>query len=109
MHLLFRCPRKTCGTHFLIEYEKVRNSRETWFTQTKTFPAIHKKATIAKGVSDLSPRFVEILQQAAFADSQNLDELSGIGYGKALEFLIKDYCIHKNPEKSEVIRAAFLG
>ena len=54
MHLLFRCPRKTCGTHFLIEYEKVRNSRETWFTQTKTFPAIHKKATIAKGVSDLN-------------------------------------------------------
>ena len=52
---------------------------------------------------------MKILQQATVVDSQNLDEVSGIGYRKALEFLIKDYCIHKNPDKAAAIRASQLG
>ena len=34
----------------------------------------------------------------------NLNEIAGIGYRKALEFLIKDYCIDKNKEQEEKIK-----
>jgi len=108
MQLLFRCPRRTCGTHFLVEYEKVHRGTGCYAAR-KIYPMIHKEALIAEGVSGISPRFVKILQQATIADSNNLDEVSGIGYRKALEFLIKDYCIHKNPDKAAPIRASQLA
>ena len=37
------------------------------------------------------------------------NEIAGVGYRKALEFLIKDYCIHKTPEKSDIIKRTNLG
>jgi hypothetical protein len=108
MQLLFRCPRKSCGTHFLVEYEKTY-SGSGYYAAKKIYPNIHKEAAIADGISSISPRFVKIMQQATIADSQNLDDVSGIGYRKALEFLIKDYCIHKHSDKAVDIRASQLG
>lgn len=32
----------------------------------------------------------------------NLNEIARIGYRKALEFLIKDYCIDKNKEEEKI-------
>jgi hypothetical protein len=32
-----------------------------------------------------------------------------VGFGKALEFLVKDYCIRRDPTKAEEIRKCFLG
>ena len=36
-------------------------------------------------------------------------EICGVGFRKALEFLIKDYAKFKNPEESEQIERKFLG
>ncbi len=107
MQLLFRCPRNTCGTHFLVEYWKVQGG--SWYSAKNIYPKIHKDAPVANGILDISPRFVKILQQATKADSQNLEEVSGIAYRKALEFLIKDYCIHKSPAKASDIRTSKLA
>jgi hypothetical protein len=60
-------------------------------------------------VASLSPRFVEIFNQALRADSLSMTEVSGIGLRKALEFLIKDYLIHKEPSAKEQIEAMFLS
>jgi hypothetical protein len=38
-----------------------------------------------------------------------LFDICGVGYRKALEFLIKDYLIKKTPEKGESIKKKFLG
>lgn len=38
-----------------------------------------------------------------------LTEISGMGYRKALEFLIKDYAILRWPDDAEVIRKMTLG
>lgn len=43
----------------------------------------------------ISPRFVTIYEQAMRAAQMGYDELVGMGYRKALEFLIKDYLIGK--------------
>lgn len=60
-------------------------------------------------IEKLSPQFAKIYNQALAAESYGLDEIAGIGYRKALEFLVKDYCIHANPDKEEEIKAARLS
>jgi len=37
-----------------------------------------------------------------------LTEIAGLGYRKALEFLTKDYAIHKNPDDKEKIEKQWL-
>ncbi|WP_338843010.1 hypothetical protein WEU39_06440 [Pediococcus pentosaceus] len=60
-------------------------------------------------IAELSPKFVSIYDQAFDAESKGLDELSGMGYRKALEFLIKDFLIHKYPDKKANIERNVLG
>ena len=55
------------------------------------------------------PRFISIYGQATEAEGRGLHELSGVGYRKALEFLIKDYLTQKHPQDAEVIATIFLG
>lgn len=43
------------------------------------------------------------------AESLTLDRIAGIGYRKSLEFLIKDYLIHKFPEETEAIKSMALA
>lgn len=60
-------------------------------------------------IEKLSPQFVEIYNQSASAESAGLNQISGIGYRKALEFLVKDYRIYKEPDKRDAIENAFLS
>lgn len=46
------------------------------------------------------PEFINILEQAMEAESFGLDKLAGMGYRKALEFLVTDYLISENLEKA---------
>jgi len=57
----------------------------------------------------LSPAFVQIFGEAEFAEQEELMQICGVGYRKALEFLIKDYLIKKKPDKEEFIKKKFLG
>ena len=60
-------------------------------------------------IKNTSPNFVKIYNQAYAAEAQNLDEIAGIGYRKALEFLIKDFLILQNPNKDDAIKGTPLG
>lgn len=60
-------------------------------------------------INSISPKFVKIYTQALQAEKLNLDELSGMGLRKAIEFLIKDYAIKMHPEKEQEIKNLFLG
>lgn len=57
----------------------------------------------------LSPRFVKIYNQALAAETAQLDEIAGLGYRKALEFLVKDYAIHIHPDDEENIKTMNLS
>jgi hypothetical protein len=56
-----------------------------------------------------SPLFQEIYNQALQAESLKLNHIAGMGYRKALEFLIKDYLINFKEEDAEVIKGKLLG
>lgn len=57
----------------------------------------------------VSPRFIEIYRQAEQAAQLGLMELVGMGYRKALEFLIKDYLIAEQPATQIAVEKATLG
>jgi hypothetical protein len=57
----------------------------------------------------ISPAFFDIYEQAARAESLGLDKLCGVGYRKAIEFLIKDWIAYKRPELRPQVEHLFLG
>lgn len=72
------------------------------------YPGPSLAPKLPEEVKTLSPRFVQIYEQALNAEHLNLDELAGMGYRKALEILIKDYAIEKNPDDAEKIKQRWL-
>jgi hypothetical protein len=60
-------------------------------------------------ISQISTSFETLYNQSAQADASELNEIAGTGYRKALEFLIKDFCIASKPEKANEVRSMFLG
>lgn len=73
------------------------------------FPKPSSQGPFEAGIADVSPSFVEIHSQAQEAEGLGLNTLVGIGYRKAIEFLIKDYLIEASPDKREAIEKATLG
>lgn len=72
-------------------------------------PELYSAQQFEANIEGLSPQFVKIYNQALEAESRQLDEIAGIGYRKALEFLVKDYCKHMHPEKGTEIERLPLG
>ena len=68
-------------------------------------PAINFSETI----KSISPLFCETYNQSNDAEQDFLDKICGIGYGKSLEFLIKDYAIYLHPSKKEEIEKSALS
>lgn len=60
-------------------------------------------------IYDISPRFVEIYHQAEAVELYGLSEIIAMSYRKALEFLVRDFCISKNPELENKISTVTLS
>lgn len=61
-------------------------------------------------ISNVSPRFIKLYNQAYKAEYDNNLELAGCGYRNALEVLIKDFAINVlNEKKEEVIKIKLYG
>lgn len=108
---LFQCTYSDCQKYFIQVFKIV--SRETRGYETKPihYDYSHNfvKASIPDRVETVSPSFVQIYSQSVQAENSGLDEIAGIGYRKALEFLIKDYAIKAFPDREQAIKNAYLG
>lgn len=62
-----------------------------------------------KYINELSPSFCQLYNEAYTAKQNRLDGICGMGYRKALEFLVKDYAIFLNPDDKEKITKAPLS
>lgn len=106
----FRCTSLQCQELFLANYTlKDVRTGERSYTFNGTAPVKHRAAVFNEGVAQVSPAFVEIFNQAEAAASLGFDQLVGIGYRKALEFLVKDYAISQAPEDADAIRGKLLA
>jgi hypothetical protein len=68
-----------------------------------------KEKSFEKIISDVSPQFAPIYNQALKAEQSGLDQICGPGYRKALEFLVKDYAKAKNNTDANKIESVQLG
>lgn len=100
LQIVCKCPVNGCGMVSIANYYK--NSRGIYMFGN-VVPLIPSDPDIALHVKNLSPNFYKIYAQAHHAELLNLNEICGIGYRKALEFLVKDYAT-KNVDEDEKTR-----
>ena len=89
-----------CSNCFSSEYF---GNRIGGFSIGQTYPPAFKKHTFSTHIEALSPIFVEIYNEALQAESEGLTKICGLGYRKALEFLIKDYLSFQSSNDYEEI------
>lgn len=113
LQIIYRCPRHECQEAFIASYRQGRDRRtlrpDGPFILRRLEPIIPSEPEVADEIKEVSPNYFEILSQAKAAEGYRLTQISGVGYRKALEFLIKDYCIAAQPDREEEIKKVFLG
>lgn len=98
-----------CRDLFMIKYAGSCTPNSSSPILKELIPVTPRTEPFSAGISNLSPTFVNTYNQAQFAESQGLTEICGMGYRRALEFLVKDYLIHLAPDQAETIKAQPLG
>ncbi|HYG37177.1 MAG TPA: hypothetical protein VD908_01100 [Cytophagales bacterium] len=105
MEVFMYCPE--CGQAFIGHY-KVTPTNQYIYRGMTTGGTVAGK-DFSRTIKRVSPAFVTIYNQALAAEQQNLTEIGGVGYRKALEILIKDYALLKHPQDEEKIEKRALG
>ncbi len=100
--VIFQCPRKDC-LHFFIGYYTGSAKRKEFYL-SYIAPITPIKHDFGKHIPSISPKFVEIYNEASYAEKLQLSQICGVGYRKALEYLIKDYAISKNEDEECIKR-----
>lgn len=91
-------PRTICSNHYDL----------TSYLFTTDTP-INQKTDFSNEINSLSPRFVNIFNQSEFSEQSGYDEICGMGYRKAVEFLIKDFLCMTQPENADAIKCELLS
>ena len=97
--IVFEC--NSCGELFFVDYETIVTSSTkqlTFRNIKKTYPNHFKEELFDLAIQKISPSFVNIYNQSLQAELLDLDQISGVGYRKSLEFLVKDYAIFLNSQ-----------
>ena len=96
----FQCTNSDCNKGFIAYYH------EGCLIDTSI--GTFEKKEFSEIIKTISPQFSIIYNQAYFAEQNKLHQITGVGYRKALEFLIKDYAIKNNPSEEESIKKKLL-
>lgn len=101
---LYFCP--NCGQCFLVKYGIMNSYYDTTLETfvSGIYPTPTAQMNFSKDIIALSPDFVNIYHQAEEAENAGLSEICGLGYRKALEFLVKDYAIASCPNDETKIK-----
>lgn len=100
------CPNSDCDKHFVLSSRYSDCNFDE--IQSNSTPG---KRGFSSTIRRISPEFEKIYNQAYHAEQICLDQICGVGYRKALEFLIKDYLISEVAEDDatkELIKKTFL-
>jgi hypothetical protein len=108
VQVAMQCANGECQKLFISNYKYDLTEAHYEFTG-RSAPWGFQRINFDKCITELSPLFGKIYNQAAQAESMDLDQICGMGYRKALEFLIKDFAIHKHPDDKENVKKKFLG
>ncbi len=108
LEILMACPDNKCKLSFVAYYHNDNGSSYAHYQNFTSSGTIIEKE-FSENILSVSPSFRLIYNQAYHAEQSKLTEICGVGYRKALEFLIKDYIIFNNKNEEEKIKRLFLG
>ena len=108
---VYRCTHQKCQELFIANYSSLGRSSggRAEYSLGDLAPIAARPADFPPTIPATSPTFVEIYNQSIEAEGAGLDQLVGIGLRKALEFLIKDYCVIEAPDQEDAIRSSTLA
>lgn len=111
---VFRCPVVNCRALYVGNYYwEIHTNPYRWNLQKTSLSRYIEKKVFPANIEKISPAFCLTFNQALVAEQNQLDQICGPGFRKALEFLVKDYLVlhlYKNdPTKQEVVKKAFLA
>lgn len=112
VQLVLQCPKLDCRKFFIAFYAITHQSGSNFNARyAHSKPQNYVGSTFPNNVSNISPEFVTIYNQAEKAEADGLDKIAGVGYRKSFEFLIKDYLISKAADDTTIdaIKAKALG
>jgi len=113
----WKCSNDKCYRIFIANYKL--NGQE--FKFTRFLNGLPKGPDWPKPILDLKSgnpknteqgeqtRFIKTYLQSLVAENNGLDELAGMGYRKAIEYLVKDWAIQTKPEDKQKIESSWLG
>ena len=111
LYVLYQCP--NCRQVFLTRYSGYSKrgypGELSFHYENYSVPYSPSEKKFSEAIKALSPNFVETYNQSDAAESQQMYQICGVGYRKALEYLVKDYLCHMQPDNAEKIRSEFLG
>lgn len=99
LELSFQCTSVECNSLLIGYYIK----GGAIYHYQKTEPTKPVSKLFQEEIEKVSNNFVVIYNQASNAEQSGLDLISGIGYRKALEFLVKDYLVYLKPDDEQEI------
>ncbi len=92
---IYEC--RSCCRPFIATWE-VHSSKKILSTK-HIAPYIYLPVDFGEDITNLSPNFANIYNEAREAEERGLLLICGAGYRRALEFLVKDFLISQSPEK----------
>jgi len=114
---VWRCSNDECSKIFMASY-KLEGQQ---FKFSRFLNGLPKGPDWPKPILDLKngnpktpeqpeqTRFIKTYLQSLIAENSGLDELAGMGYRKAIEYLVKDWAIQNKPEDKSKIENSWLG
>jgi hypothetical protein len=111
LEVVFKCTSEKCNHLFIAYYDECRagGTFDYFIWNMSRLPLKIGYKEFSKIIDNISKEFPRIYNQAMLAEKNGLDQICGPGYGRALEFLIKDYLIALNPEKESEIKGLWLS
>ena len=113
LYVIFLCPNEDCQNLYISYYRTPGTSEMYKLTIAYYYigsaPGGIRKRDFPEEITELSKKFSEIYNQAKEAEERELREICGVGYRRALEFLIKEYLINKKVATRETIEKIRLG
>ena len=90
---IWKCTFRDCGKQFIAVHQVVGQGQAKFVGFLDGQPiGPHWPDTI----KNLKSKFIETYNQALKAEYSSLDEIAGMGFRKAIEYLVKDYLIQRD-------------
>ncbi len=115
----WECANNECRKIFMVLHKKKSNKNNFGFEgflnglpKGPDWPEPISELIDGQKINSESPqdsKFIKTYLQSLEAEMHGLDEIAGMGFRKAIEYLVKDWAIQNNPNNKEKIEGLWLG